>query len=136
MRVKVLKTGVWDLLHVGHVRALEASKRAGDLLVVGVQSDAVAMKTKGRVPVIPLFHRIEMLSSLSCVDSVVTIHNQDYVKLMQLWGIHVYALEENCPMAPRHIAALAYAEEKGIKVVRIPCTTDVSTTLIRESVVC
>ncbi len=68
----VLSNGTFDLLHVGHVRALEAARALGDLLVVGVNSDASvrAYKGAGR-PVVPEAERAELLAALECVDHVV-----------------------------------------------------------------
>ena len=64
--------GIFDLLHVGHVRYLQAAAREGDLLVVGVNSDASARALKGEGrPVMPAAERAEILAALECVDYVV-----------------------------------------------------------------
>lgn len=67
-----LANGVFDLLHVGHVRYLQGAKALADVLVVAVNSDAStrALKGPGR-PVIPEHERTELLCALSCVDYVV-----------------------------------------------------------------
>lgn len=64
--------GIFDLLHVGHVRYLTAAAGEGDLLVVGVNSDAStrALKGEGR-PIMPAVERAEILAALECVDHVV-----------------------------------------------------------------
>ncbi len=69
MTIRVFTSGVFDLLHTGHIRALKAARTHGDLLIVGVCSDDDAQAYK-RQPVIPLNERIEMLESLACVDQV------------------------------------------------------------------
>lgn len=68
----VLTNGVFDLLHVGHVRYLEAARALGDVLVVAVNSDAStrAYKGPGR-PVIGEDERAELIGALECVDHVV-----------------------------------------------------------------
>ncbi len=63
----VLATGVFDLLHVGHVRYLQAASEMGTRLVVGVTRDSGVGKP-GR-PVIPEAERLEMVKALGCVDS-------------------------------------------------------------------
>lgn len=68
--MKVLAHGAFDLLHLGHIRYLEAAKRLGDELIVSVTSDRFASKAPGR-PVYPLSDRISMLKALQCVDRVV-----------------------------------------------------------------
>jgi rfaE bifunctional protein nucleotidyltransferase chain/domain len=71
-KVIVFTNGVFDLLHPGHLRYLQASRRHGDLLVVGVNSDRSVRAIKGDSrPVTPEDERAEMLAALSCVDAVV-----------------------------------------------------------------
>ena len=68
---KVLTNGVFDLLHVGHLRLLHFARNQGDWLVVAINSDASAglIKGPGR-PVVPAHERAEMLRALRCVDDV------------------------------------------------------------------
>jgi len=68
----VFTNGAFDILHVGHIRSLEAARKLGDHLVVGLNGDASirAAKGPGR-PVFPAPERAEMLAALACVDSVV-----------------------------------------------------------------
>src|SRR5438034_229633 len=68
----VLTNGAFDLLHVGHVRYLQAARALGDLLIVGLNSDASvrAYKGPGR-PLVPQDERAELLAALRCVDYVV-----------------------------------------------------------------
>lgn len=63
----VLAHGVFDLLHLGHVRHLEAARKFGDVLICTVTADKFVNKGPGR-PVFPEELRAEMLSSLNCVD--------------------------------------------------------------------
>jgi len=71
-KVIVFTNGVFDLLHPGHLRYLEAARRHGDLLVVAVNSDRSVRAIKGESrPVTPEDERAEMLAALSCVDAVV-----------------------------------------------------------------
>ncbi len=65
----VLTNGVFDILHVGHLRYLEDAKSRGDFLVVAVNNDksAEAIKGKGH-PLVPAAERMELLSGLWVVD--------------------------------------------------------------------
>ena len=68
----VLANGCFDVLHVGHVRYLEGAKALGDLLVVGINSDAQVVRLKGiGRPLMPQGERAEMVASLQAVDFVV-----------------------------------------------------------------
>lgn len=66
----VLANGCFDILHVGHVRYLEAAKRLGDLLVVAVNSDSSVERYKGKPPVVPQEERAEIVAALEMVDAV------------------------------------------------------------------
>ncbi|MGI8857529.1 MAG: adenylyltransferase/cytidyltransferase family protein, partial [Thermomicrobiales bacterium] len=68
----VFTNGHFDLLHIGHIRYLQAARACGDALVVGVNDDAstTARKGAGR-PIIPAAERAEMLAALACVDAAV-----------------------------------------------------------------
>jgi rfaE bifunctional protein nucleotidyltransferase chain/domain len=67
----VFTNGVFDLLHPGHVRYLQAARAHGDLLIVGLNSDASVRRNKGpERPINPENERAEVLAALACVDAV------------------------------------------------------------------
>src|SRR5436190_23917876 len=67
----VFTNGVFDILHPGHVRYLQAARRYGDVLVVGLNSDASVRRNKGPSrPINPESEREEVLEALACVDTV------------------------------------------------------------------
>ena len=73
-----LASGVFDLLHVGHVRYLQMAKRCADVLVVSINSDASTRAIKGPSrPVIPEAERAEMVAALECVDAVLIFGETD-----------------------------------------------------------
>lgn len=73
----VLTQGVYDLIHQGHAAYLEKAKSFGDVLIVGVDSDALTRKRKGpNRPIVPEEERIKMLVHLRHVD-VVTLKDVD-----------------------------------------------------------
>ena len=74
----VLTQGVWDLIHEGHARYLEAAKSLGDILVVGLDSDALTRMRKGaNRPIVPEKERIQMLIHLRHVD-IVTVRDVEH----------------------------------------------------------
>lgn len=85
----VLCHGVFDLLHVGHVRHLQAAKRFGGLLVVTVTPDRYVFKGPGR-PVICEADRAEMLAALACVDCVAVNRWPTAVPLIEVLRPAVY----------------------------------------------
>src|SRR5215218_4546712 len=64
--------GCFDLLHVGHVRYLEAAAQEADLLIVAINDDASVRELKGEGrPILAAEHRAELVAALRCVDYVV-----------------------------------------------------------------
>ena len=73
----VFTNGVFDILHPGHLRYLQAARRHGDLLIVGLNSDASVRRNKGpERPINPEAERAEVLEALECVDAV-SIFDED-----------------------------------------------------------
>lgn len=63
--------GIFDIIHVGHIRYLEAASREADILVVGVNSDGSTRRLKGPSrPLVPAAERAEIVAALRCVDWV------------------------------------------------------------------
>ncbi len=73
----VYTTGAFDLLHPGHIRLLEQARGLGDVLIVGVWSDARVLSEKGsKRPITPAAERAEILAALAAVDSVAVLHDE------------------------------------------------------------
>ncbi len=84
----VLRTGCFDILHIGHIRTLEKDKKAADIVVVGVGKDSNIAFNK-RKPLYDQYNRAYILASLSCVDYVVildeeSINNIDHTNLLSI----------------------------------------------------
>lgn len=80
----VFANGCFDVLHVGHIRYLEAAKALGDLLIVGINSDDQTRRLKGEGrPLLPAEQRAEIISSLDAVDFV-TIFEEATVEQLLL----------------------------------------------------
>ncbi|HEY8393550.1 MAG TPA: adenylyltransferase/cytidyltransferase family protein, partial [Thermaerobacter sp.] len=73
----VLTNGCFDLLHAGHLKTLETARSLGDVLVVGINSDASVRRLKGPGrPLVPQQQRALLVAALECVDFV-TIFDED-----------------------------------------------------------
>jgi len=66
----VITFGTFDLLHIGHIRILKRASQLGDKLIVGVSSDAFSYEKKGHYPTYNQNARLEIISSLRCVNDV------------------------------------------------------------------
>jgi rfaE bifunctional protein nucleotidyltransferase chain/domain len=84
-RKVVFTNGCFDLLHVGHVRYLQAARDLGDFLVLGLNDDASVRrlgKGPGR-PLTPQSDRAEILAALACIDAVVIFSQDTPLELIQ-----------------------------------------------------
>ena len=91
-RTVVFANGAFDLLHVGHVRYLEAARREGDWLVVGVNSDTSVARAKGPGrPVLPEGERAETVAALAAVDAVVLFDEDSPAALIAALRPEVHA---------------------------------------------
>jgi rfaE bifunctional protein nucleotidyltransferase chain/domain len=81
--VTVATNGCFDLLHVGHLRYLQAARSLGDCLIVAVNSDRSVAELKGPTrPIVPEDERAELLAGLACVDYVTLFDEQSPVDLL------------------------------------------------------
>jgi rfaE bifunctional protein nucleotidyltransferase chain/domain len=86
-----LANGVFDLLHVGHVRYLEGAKALADVLVVAVNDDASAARLKGPGrPRIPQDERAEVVAALACTDHVVLFPEPDVRAVLRRLRPHLH----------------------------------------------
>lgn len=99
--VVVTTNGCFDVLHLGHLRYLQAARQLGDLLIVAVNSDNSVRQLKGENrPLVPEAERAEMLAGLECVDYVVIFPELTPINLLSELkpNIHVkggdYKLEQ------------------------------------------
>ena len=100
-KVVVTTNGCFDVLHLGHLRYLQAARKLGDCLVVAINNDSSVRQLKGQNrPLVPEDERAEMLAGLACVDYVVIFPELTPVELLSELkpNIHVkggdYKLEQ------------------------------------------
>lgn len=122
----VFTNGCFDLLHVGHVHCLEAARREGDLLVVGLNSDRSVKSIKGdRRPIIPEGERARVLAALACVDFVTVFAETDPGPLVQ--ALEPDVLVKGSDWAEEKIVGGDRVRARGGRVVRIPVLEGVGT---------
>ena len=82
---KIITTnGVFDILHIGHIRYLQEAKKFGDILIIAVNSDSSTKQIKGtKRPLNNEDDRMEALAALQCVDYVVIFDQEDPKKILE-----------------------------------------------------
>lgn len=129
----VTTNGCFDILHVGHVRSLAAAKALGDILVVGINSDASvrALKGKGR-PIVPERERAEIVASLDPVDAVFVFGEKDPRKWLAKFKPHIHAKGSDRGMG--EIIEKGVVAAGGGRIVLLPLRKGRSTTKLIKKI--
>ncbi len=129
----VFTNGCFDILHTGHIRYLTRARALGDLLVIGLNSDASVRRLKGpKRPVTGQNERAEVLSALSCVDHVVLFDEDTPLSLIK--AIRPYFLVKGGDWKKEAIVGSSFVESYGGKVKSLPYIKGFSTTGLIEKI--
>ena len=125
----VFTNGCFDLLHAGHVDYLEAARAEGDLLIVGLNSDASMRRIKGpQRPLTPQADRAAVLAGLEAVSAVVVFEEDDPGAIIA--ALLPDVLAKGADWAEGRIIGADTVTAAGGRVVRIPLTEGRSTTSV------
>jgi D-beta-D-heptose 7-phosphate kinase/D-beta-D-heptose 1-phosphate adenosyltransferase len=128
-RTVVFTNGVFDLLHPGHIRYLEAARALGDLLVVAIISDRSVRGNKGpERPITPETERAEILAALECVDAVLIFDEATPAEIIS--QVQPDVLVKGADWAEDAIVGRDTVEARGGRVVRMPIEQGWSTSTI------
>lgn len=129
----VTTNGCFDILHVGHARSFAMAKKLGDVLMVGINSDASVRANKGKLrPVVPQKERAELVASLEVVDYVFVFASKTPTSWLSKIkpAVHAKGSDRKIEEIPeRHII-----EKNGGKLVLIPHTGKHSTSGIIKKI--
>jgi D-beta-D-heptose 7-phosphate kinase/D-beta-D-heptose 1-phosphate adenosyltransferase len=123
----VFTNGVFDLLHRGHVEYLDAARRLGGALVVGVNTDASVQRLKGpERPLNPIADRMRVLAALECVDAVTSFDEDTPLELIR--ALLPDVLVKGGDYTPETVVGREVVEAAGGRVVILPLVPGRSTT--------
>jgi rfaE bifunctional protein nucleotidyltransferase chain/domain len=129
----VFTNGVFDLLHVGHLRYLQQARALGDALIVGLNSDRSVRANKGpERPITAEGERAEVLEALSCVDGVVVFDEETPHDLIAVLQPDV--LVKGADWAEDAIVGRDIVEARGGQVVRVALEPGQSTSAIIDRI--
>ncbi len=129
----VFTNGVFDILHPGHVRYLQAARALGDVLIVGLNADESVRRNKGPArPINPEEERAEVLAALACVDAVVVFGEDIPDAIIRV--VQPDILVKGADWAADQIVGRDTVEARGGKVVRIQVEEGFSTTALVERI--
>ena len=128
----VFTNGVYDILTVAHVRYLQKARKQGDILIVGLNSDASTRKLKGKErPIVPANRRAEILAQLSYVDYIYIFSNITPLKVLEAVKPDVYVKGGDYKKKRTDKSGCReYVRNYGGKVFLTPLIRGISTTKI------
>ena len=125
--------GCFDILHVGHVRYLQEARRTGDILILGLNSDASVRAIKGdRRPLVPQQERAEVVAALAAVDYVTVFDETTPLKLIE--HLRPDCIVKGGDWQEEEVVGRDAVRSWGGKVVIVPMIEGASTTGILEKI--
>ncbi len=129
----VFTNGCFDILHRGHIIYLNQAKEFGDVLIVGVNSDESVKRLKGpNRPINPLEDRLQVLSGLSCVDHIITFHEDTPHELIKVVQPDVFV--KGGDYTRETLPESSLVEKLGGELKILPYIKDQSTTGVIERI--
>lgn len=127
-------SGVWDLLHIGHLNILEQAKNLGGNLIVGVNTDKLVPTYKNHKTVVPFQQRKRLVGALKCVDKTIPHPTLDEVEMLNKHNIDVVVVSSEWGKLPEQKVRKEYIKKTGRKLVVFPYTQGISSTEIIERI--
>ena len=129
----VFTNGVFDLVHPGHGRYLQAAAAEGDLLIVGLNADGSVRANKGAGrPFVPAAERAEVIEALACVDAVVIFAEPMPGEVIA--RLQPDVLVKGADWPADQVVGRETVEARGGRVVRVALEQGYSTTAIVEHI--
>ncbi|OFV91332.1 MAG: hypothetical protein A3H28_13585 [Acidobacteria bacterium RIFCSPLOWO2_02_FULL_61_28] len=129
----VFTNGCFDLLHVGHMYLLREAKKLGDVLIVGLNSDASVRRLKGdERPIVSQEDRADAIAALECVDYLVVFDEPDPMDLLQ--SIRPDVLVKGNDYGEAEVVGAEFLKGYGGVVRLVPVRQGISTTRLLEKI--
>lgn len=127
--------GVYDMFHIGHLNILKRAKECCDYLIVAVSTDEVVIENKHKAPIIPFEERCEIVRAIRYVDEVVPQTNYSIagkIEAAQANDVSVMFVGDDWKGTEKWNNIEQELAQIGIKVVYLPHTDGISSTMLRE----
>ena len=121
---RMYTSGCFDIFHYGHLNILIKSKELCDYLIVGVSTDELIEKEKGKRPVIPFHERVKVIQSIGLVDEVIPQEDKNKQKIVDTYKIDAISVGDDWRgRYPKVSCAMEY----------FPYTASVSSTILKDA---
>lgn len=124
--------GVFDLFHIGHLNILKNAKNNCDYLIVGITTDELAEKRKGKKPIIPFSERIEIVKNLKFVDMVVPQNTMNKKEIWENLKFNKMFVGDDWKGTPSWNNLEKEFNDINVEIVYFPYTTHTSSTILRD----
>lgn len=125
-------TGVFDLFHVGHLNVLRRAKMNCQYLIVGVTTDELPEREKGKTPIIPFTERMEIVESIKFVDEVIPQVSYDKWEAWNNLKFDVMFVGDDWKGTEKWNRLEREFAEVGVAIMYFPYTTHTSSTKLRD----
>lgn len=123
--------GTYDMFHIGHLNLLNAAKKKCDYLIVGVNSDELVMQYKNKVPVISEQNRQAIVENIKAVDECIIVSTLDKIAAYERFKFDFIFIGDDWKGNERWRQTEIAMERLGAKVIYLPHTDGISSTLLR-----
>ena len=124
--------GIFDMFHVGHLNILRNARLACDHLIAGVVSDELSLRVKGKLPVVPLNERLEVVRSIRYVDDAVEEDVDEKLDMWQRLQFNVIIKGDDWRGTAKGNKLERDFSSVGVEVVYLPYTVHTSSTKLRQ----
>lgn len=125
-------TGVYDMFHIGHLNLLKRAKLECDYLIVGVTTDELCEKQKGKRPIIPFPERMEIVEHIVFVDEVVPQVNMDKIEAWNNLKFDKIFVGDDWKGTEKWSQLEKDFSERRVEIVYFPYTRHTSSTKLRQ----
>lgn len=131
-RVIGYTTGVFDLFHIGHLNILKQAKEHCDYLIVGVTTDEITNRMKGKFPIIPFEERIKIVENIKCVDLVIAKESLDNLDVWNQLRFNVFFKGDDWKGTEKGVLIEKKFANVGVSVKYFPYTKGTSSTHLKK----
>lgn len=131
-------SGVYDMFHIGHLNVIKRAKERCDYLIVGVSTDEVVKKNKNKKPIIPYTERAAIVEAIKYVDKVVAQTRYDVegkIETVLKYKVSVMFVGSDWQGTDKWNAIEQELAKIGCKVIYLPHTDGISSTILRKKIV-
>ncbi len=125
--------GVFDMFHVGHLNILRQASQLADHLIAGVASDELCLTAKGKVPVVPLAERLEIVRNIRYVDEAVEEDVPEKTAMWQRLNFDMIIKGDDWRGTPKGDKLERDFADLGVEIAYLPYTVHTSSTKLRAA---